>query len=97
VVSNVEMKNKFLLNLLENVTYDKLFSDNFIKTNTKFNTFSELLDKYGIDSEEEFISAVKTSEFNQFIKMHTIFNSSKEMFEKSILVYFLDGFELDCI
>jgi len=70
------------------VSFDKLFNDNFMKEHSKFNSFQELLDnsKFKPTTKEEFL-AIPDDEWDVYIKENTNFESWKEMYQNAGQAY----------
>lgn len=83
------MNNTDIDNLINNLEKTKgtneykiseILSDEFIKSNTKFKTFNELIEKLGLKMEKKsFDEIYKNKEFNEFINLNTKFNNLDSM------------------
>jgi NADP-dependent 3-hydroxy acid dehydrogenase YdfG len=64
----------------QEVTFDKLFNDNFMQEFTKFNSFQEMLDNSGfkVETQEDF-KAIPDKEWDDYIKENTKFDSWQDM------------------
>lgn len=85
-MNNTDIDN--LINNLEKIKgtneykISEILSDEFIKSNTKFKTFNELIEKLGLKMEKKsFDEIYKNKEFNEFINLNTKFNNLDSMLE----------------
>lgn len=59
------------------VPVSELFTDDFMRRNTQFQTFQAMIDAGGVETQEE----MAQDSFSEFVAKHTRFNGWDEMFQ----------------
>lgn len=60
----------------------KMFPNEFISENSPFNSFSELLEKFGFDFNNDGLDLLKSNSFSSFLQSNTNFESLQDMISK---------------
>ena len=85
---NKVQKNAKELKGSKEIRLNELFTDDFMRKYTNFNSLNEFFDKspFGIRNEEDFIN-LEQKEFDEWVRTNARFNNWDEMQEKAVQEY----------